>query len=135
VVQHIKASLHSESIIPLVVGNLDSYRNILHASDVANAIHVILSQPSGNDYLICNTESNKVYDLVCKLYENAGILLERRYNSLYKKDTDVKIIEITETLNNEMKPTNICGYPEKLLKIGWIPSISINDILVELLYN
>jgi len=135
VVQHIKASLHSESIIPLVVGNLDSYRNILHASDVANAIHVILTQHSGNDYLICNTESNKVYDLVCKLYENAGILLERRNNSLYKKDTDIKVIEITETLNNEMKPTNIRGYPEKLLKIGWTPSISINDILVELLYN
>jgi GDPmannose 4,6-dehydratase len=59
----------------LQVGNLDSYRNILHASDVANAIHMIISQDKGDTYLICNDESHQVYDLVLKLYSNSvGII-------------------------------------------------------------
>jgi GDP-D-mannose dehydratase len=58
-----KVSDHIKNRIsePLNVGNLDSYRNIIHASDVASAINVIISQNYGDNYVICGNELNKIY--------------------------------------------------------------------------
>ena len=64
---------YKQELKPLIVGNLDSYRNILHAKDVAKAIHVIISQETGDNYLICNEVSYKMYDLVVELYKKMGI--------------------------------------------------------------
>jgi len=121
-----KVSAHVQEckteIIPLVIGDLNSYRNILHASDVAAAIHTIISQEHGDDYLICNTESHKVYDLVLRKYKNEGIELEQRENILYKKGTDIKVVIMeNKYLGFDSQPTNIQGYPTKLLKLGWSP--------------
>jgi GDP-mannose 4,6-dehydratase len=109
-------------ITPLMVGDLNSYRNILHASDVASAIHAIVAQEKGDDYLICNTESHKVYDLVLRKYKNESIELEQRENILYKKGTDIKVVIMeNKYLGFDSQPTNIQGYPSKLLKLGWSP--------------
>jgi len=130
---HIEECKTTDTIIPLVVGDLSSYRNILHASDVANAIHKIISQERGDDYLICNTESHKVYDLVLQLYKNAGIELEQRENILYKKETETRVVIIeNKYLGFDALPTNIKGYPTKLLGLGWTPTRSMNNILDEI---
>jgi GDPmannose 4,6-dehydratase len=126
VAKHIQECKANDIITPLIVGDLSSYRNILHASDVANAIHKIITQEKGEDYLICNTESHKVYDLVLKLYANAGIELEQRENILYKQGTDT-IVVIMENMyiGTDIQPTNIKGYPIKLLNLGWVLTKSI----------
>jgi len=111
---------------PLHVGNLDSYRNVIHASDVANAIHVIVSQKEGDDYLICGEESHKVYDLVTKLYSLAGIEVEKRDdNVLYEVGTDTKIVIIQDLQSGglDVKPTDIRGNAIKLKGLGWSPII------------
>jgi GDP-mannose 4,6-dehydratase len=128
VAKHIEECKTSDHITPLVVGDLNSYRNILHASDVANAIHLIISQENGDDYLICNTESHKVYDLVLQKYANAGIELEARGNILYKQCTDTQVVIIAHIYSGtDIQPTNIKGYPTKLLGIGWVPTKSIHS--------
>jgi len=133
VADHIHKLRENEVAEPLVVGDLSSYRNVIHASDVANAIHRIVAQSEGDDYLICNTASYKIYDLVVQMYKNAGIELENRFGILYKKGTDIPIVCITQTHTiNEPKPSNIRGHPHKLLKMGWTPSKTIDDILREL---
>ena len=118
----------------LIVGNLDSYRNILHASDVANAIYTIISQEKGETYLICNEESYKVYDLVHKLYSIAGIALEQKDNVLYEQDSGLPVLVIEDKkIGFDSTPTNIRGNPKKLKELGWTPSVTINNILEELL--
>jgi GDP-mannose 4,6-dehydratase len=117
----------------LHVGNLDSYRNIVHASDVANAIHTILSQEKGDTYLICNTESRKICDLVIHLYSINGIELEKRDNILYEKNTRLEVVLIQDKqLGFDSIPTNIRSKSTKLSKLGWSPSVSIETILSEL---
>jgi len=117
----------------LQVGNLDSFRNILHAADVANAIHTIISQEKGDSYLICNDESHKVYDLVMQLYLNAGIEFDRKENVLYEKSSGLQIMTIEEKqLGFDSTPTNIRGEAIKLRELGWLPSKPIKSILEEL---
>ena len=119
----------------LIVGNLDSYRSILHASDVANAIYKIISQEKGETYLICNDESYKVYDLVLQLYSNAGIVLEQKENGLHEKDSGLGVLLIEDkNYGYDSTPTNIRGKSKKLKELGWNPMWTIKDTLENLLY-
>jgi GDPmannose 4,6-dehydratase len=116
----------------LLVGNLNSYRNILHASDVANAIHTIISQEKGDAYLICNSTSHKIYDLVLQLYSIHGIELENKNNTLYDK-SGLKVVIIQDLqLGFDSTPTNIRGDSVKLKELGWTPLMNIEQILKEL---
>jgi GDPmannose 4,6-dehydratase len=121
----------------LQVGNLNSYRNILHASDVASAIHVIVSQEKGDTYLICSNESHKVFDLVVKLYSISGIELEKRDGDgnsvLVEKTSGIEVVIIQDKqLGNESTPINIRGESTKLGELGWKPLLSIERILEEI---
>lgn len=133
VAKHIEECKANDIITPLIVGDLRSYRNILHASDVANAIHLIISQEHGEDYLICNTESHKVYDLVLQLYTNVGIELEQRENILYKQGSNTEVVVMeSKYVGFDALPTNIQGHPQKLMELGWSPEKSINTILLDI---
>ena len=116
VAQHIKEWQNGNQYT-LTVGNLDSYRNIIQASDVANAIHIILSQDKGDNYNICGNKSRLVYDLVVELYENAGINVIKKENILYNGDKEVVIIQ-EKQLGFDSVPTNIRGTPTKLKLLG-----------------
>jgi GDP-mannose 4,6-dehydratase len=118
----------------LKVGNLDSYRNIIHASDVASAIHSILSQSSGNNYLICNEESHKICDLVIELYSLSSIEIELKDNIFYEKNSGLQIMFIEDIYTGtDSTPINIRGEANHLNKIGWKPLLSKSDILHQLL--
>jgi GDPmannose 4,6-dehydratase len=123
-----KVSEHISSGVkePLVVGNLDSYRNILHASDVTKAIHIIVQQEKGDNYLVCSDKNYKMADLVIQMYLMAGIKLIKRDNIFYSDD-NLPII-----ITNESDTTNINGYPTKLKKLGWNNCVSIDEILKEI---
>jgi GDP-mannose 4,6-dehydratase len=114
----------------LIVGNLDSQRNIIHASDVANAIHTILSQENGSTYLICGDETNKVYDLVVQLYTLSGIEVEKRENGLYETCTGLELMKIQDTpLGVDSTLINIRGQSKKLKELGWKVSMNVESIL------
>jgi GDP-mannose 4,6-dehydratase len=134
VAAHIKL-WKNENKTALQLGNLDSFRNILHASDVANAIHTIISQEKGDSYLICNNESHKVYDLVMQLYLNAGIEFDRKDNFFIDKMSGLEVLKIQDKhlLGFDSTPTNIRGEAIKLKELGWLPSKPIKSILEELL--
>ena len=133
VVQHIKNwQLGKKELLSL--GNLDSHKNILHASDVATAIKIIVEQEKGDNYLICNSESHKVLDLVLELYSRSGIELEKNENKFCDTKSGAIVFKIeTNQIGIDTTPINILGKPEKLIKLGWKPRVSINDILGEII--
>jgi GDPmannose 4,6-dehydratase len=94
VYNHIEKWLNGEKI-ELIVGNLDSYRNILHADKAVECIYTIINKNEGGNYLICDNKSYKVFDIVFNLYKNAGIDLVKSENMLIEKETN-KIVVIIE---------------------------------------
>jgi len=123
--------LWKETKQPLLLGSLDSMRNIIHARDVATAIMCIIDQPVGDNYLICNTENAKIYDLVVKLYKNQDIhLTKTSENTLCDDRTgDVVVILKESTSGLDKVCVDINGTPEKLMHLGWSPKYSIDQIL------
>jgi GDPmannose 4,6-dehydratase len=123
---HAKDWKNSEE--PIKVGNLNSYRNILHAKDVASAVYNIIQQEKGDDYLICNDFSVKIYDLVLEIYKNNNISLIHKNNILYDSESGLEVIIIDEkNIGNDTVPTNIRGECLKLKKTGWKPQNNIFD--------
>jgi GDPmannose 4,6-dehydratase len=119
---------------PLELGSLDSYRMILHADDAANAIFKILEQNSGDDYIICGKDNNKIYDLVIKMYELKNINLEKKNNKLIEKETGLEVININDYyIGNDTQIINITGIPHKLYNLGWTPKYDINNIISSLI--
>lgn len=134
VVSHIKEWKTGNKKV-LQVGNLDSFRNILHASDVANAIHTIISQEKGDTYLICNNESHKVYDLVMKLYLLSDIEVNKTENGLVEKNSGLQLLLINDNqFGRDLIPLNIRGEAKKLKMLGWNPSFSVENIIYSLLF-
>jgi GDP-mannose 4,6-dehydratase len=119
---------------PLTLGPLNSFRNIIHPIDVANAIYTILEQDTGATYNICNEESSQVIDLVSKMYEKVGVLLYEKDNCFYEKDTNILVIIIEDLYKGFDKTIiNIQGEPTKLKALSWKPTKTIDDILKEIL--
>ena len=114
---------------PIQIGNLQSYRNILYASDVVDAIKLIISQDIGDTYLICNNISYYIEDLVVKLYKKAGIILYKHDTGFRELITDKQVLIINSCDGNDKNITNISGTCSKLHRLGWQPKISIDEIL------
>ena len=103
----LKKVIKHDKTKPLILGNLNSLRNIIHAVDVAKAVRVIINQPKGDTYLICNTENITVKDLVLKIFDG-------------------------EVIETEKCPyTKLDGYPKKLIQLGWKPTYTIDQIIQE----
>jgi GDP-mannose 4,6-dehydratase len=119
----------------LTVGNLDSYRNIIHAKDVARAINIIVEEVKGDNYLICGDNSYKMIDLVIKLYTQSGIEVCHKDDILYEVSSGVELLIIQHnSLGFDSTPTNIGGQAKKLKGLGWTTTVSIEEYFEEL-YN
>jgi len=112
----------------LHIGGLDSFRNIIHASDVANAIKYIMIQTNGDSYVICNNNMVKIEDVVIKIYKMYNIELEK-IDNVYIDKISGKNVLVSSPFRDI---TKINGNPTKLLDLGWKSEYSINDIINEL---
>lgn len=116
---------------PIQLGNLDSSRDILHVSDVANALVHIMKQGHADDYLVCRNENVGIQDLVEKVYKNFGIHLEKRGTQFFDRETNELVIETNPQLGCE----NVChiqGQGVHLRSLGWSPKISVDQIIQEI---
>ncbi len=128
VFHHAKAwKAGQKSVLPL--GSLDSYRNIIHADDVAEAIVRILRQEVGGNYVICGEEIRKVEELVKRIYGFFGIVLEKE--GTYYVDTASgnreRVLEIGAVLREGSSHIN--GMASRLKSLGWVPKYGVDDIL------
>lgn len=118
---------------PLLLGNLDSYRMLLHADDVATAIYKIINHYHGDNYIISGNDNVQILDLVFKMYKLANIILYKVDNILYEHNTNIPVIIIDDYKQNEN--TNIKGYSYKLKKLGFTPKYNTDDILYDIFTN
>lgn len=129
IARHIK--IWKETNESLLLGNLKSFRNIIHPLDVASAIKKIIEQPIGNNYLICNEKSYSIFELVVELYRKAGIELYEENGNMYCDG--ILVIKIEDKPDIETNIINIRGYPTQLYQLGWKSIYSMDDILNDIL--
>lgn len=129
-----KVSLHARkwpldhSVLEL--GNLDSYRNINHASDIAEGIKCIINQDVGDSYVMCSSDFLKVEDIVLKIYELAGIELVRSSDGFVEKATQLPVIHMSSPFRGPI--TKINGSATKLRGLGWAPKYTLQTLLEDL---
>jgi GDP-D-mannose dehydratase len=128
VADHAKQWRTSHSVLQL--GSLDSYRNIVHASDVADAIVLILAQPTGANYNICGDESVKVEYLVKTIYALHGIELVQTGACYVDSASGLPVIHTGNHFRAEV--SNITGVNTYLRALGWSPR-SVHDTLRDFL--
>ena len=128
VAQHAKNWSQTHSSLELY--ELNASRNIVHASDVAAAIKIIVSQEHGSDYLIGGDEFSSVSDLVLQLYKNYNIILYRQDNTFYDTETKLPVIKIIGS--NRQLTLSLNGTCTKLKSLGWSSQYSTSDILRDL---
>ena len=123
----------------ITIGQLDSFRNILHPFDVCTAIRLILDQDESDDFIIANNKNHYMYDVVKLLYEKHDIHLQNKNDNQYiliNKETKKPLIEITSSIKGiDQIPINIQALASKLQYLGWRISYSIEDILNEFFYE
>lgn len=119
-------------IIALEIGNIDSYRNIIHVLDVVSAIHIIINQKIGDTYLICNKDIQQIKMYIEEMYKLGGINLIKKDNKYIDEKTGLDVLIINDTfIGIDSKPNFINGDLVKLKKLGWEPKITIKEILEE----
>ena len=127
-VNHIKNwKLGNKNILKL--GNLNSYRNINHAYDIAHALILISEQENGEDYIVCSENYLSIKDIIVNLYKEAGIDITEDKNSFYSNNE--VIIEFG--LYNRTFEANLNGKSEKLKNIGWKPKFNMELLFKDLL--
>lgn len=125
--------LKSERNEPLVLGSLNSWRNIVHAKDAARAIYIISMDAPPDNYIICNKHSVKMFDIVFELFAKFGVILrEGEPGKFYDIETGKFVLHVSEKPGFEEQPINIRGYCSKLYDLGWTVRYSIDDILSEI---
>jgi len=129
VAEHAKRWTIDNSIKSLTLGNLDSYRNIIHSFDVATAIYIVSKQDKGDNYVICNDESVKISNVVLDIYKASGINVVFDNNgNIVEKETN-KIVATTLSTRPGDIVCDIKGCVTKLKNLGWKPSLTIQDIV------
>jgi GDP-D-mannose dehydratase len=118
VAEHAKIWHSTHSVLQL--GSLDSYRNIVHTKDVANAIATIFDQNTSGNYNICGNTSIKVEDLVIQLYHLHNIDLVKEGNIYVEQKTNLAVFEIGNHFRTDV--TNITGINSSLSTLGWKPT-------------
>lgn len=116
---------------PLAIGGIGSARNIIHASDVAHALHRILTS-GRTDYVLCHDESHWLEELVVGLYRRAGVSLVPSPHGYSDEATGALVLAIDPQHKRNEQVNNIQGDNSLLRQLGWEPKMTVDDILDEI---
>jgi len=115
-VARIKAGLASE----LRLGNLEAQRDWGHAKDYVRAMHLMLQQPTPDDYVIATGKAHSVRELCELAFAEAGL----DYRDYVKLDQAVyRPAEVDLLLGDASKAHSV---------LQWQPSVDFFDLIQEM---
>ncbi len=105
----------------LVLGNLDSSRDWGHSSDYVNAMHLIISQDSPDDYVVSTGETRTVRDLCNYVFSKLDLDLD-------------KYLKTSEKFMRPEELPYLKGDSSKIRsKLKWSPKYSFEDLIDEMI--
>ena len=102
----------------LYLGNLEAKRDWSHASDVANAMYMIINAETPDDYVVATGEMHSVKEFAELVFQKLGLSYQDyvHFDSRYLRPTEVDAL---------------CGDATKIkTNLGWEPKFSF-DMLVD----
>ena len=104
----------------LALGNLDAKRDWGHAKDFVKAMHLMLQQPEGDDFIIATGVTHTIRDLLDFSFSHLGLDWEDyvTVDPKYFRPTEVDVLR---------------GDPAKAKEIlGWEPKITFEELITEM---
>ena len=105
----------------LELGNLDSYRDWGHSADYVKAMHLILQQPSPDDYVVATGETRSVREMCDYVFKKLG-LNYKDYVVQNKKYLRPKELQYQRGDSTKIRTT-----------LGWKPSYSFEMLMDEMI--
>jgi GDPmannose 4,6-dehydratase len=124
----------------LLMGNINSEKDWVHASDVAKAAWLILQQKNPDDYIISSGENHSVKEFINTAYSNANIKIEWVGDGLNeigidKNSETLVMIEPNLFRKYENNNKSFIADNTKLKSLGWEPRYDLNEIIREMIYH
>ena len=133
----------------IYLGNLDSKRDWGHAKDYVRMMWMILQAPKAEDWVISTGKTTSIRDFVRLAFSYIGIeiefkgkgLNEKGYiksssNSEYKLKNGKQVVGINKKYFRPTEVDLLVGDSSKAKnKLGWIPKISLEELVNDMMYN
>jgi GDPmannose 4,6-dehydratase len=114
----IKLGLASE----VFLGNLDAHRDWGHAADYVRAMHLMLQQPSPDDYVVASGETHTVREFCERAFAEVGLDYREyvRIDQQFYRPAEVDLLVGDATKAREV--------------LGWRPTYSFDDLVKEMVH-
>jgi GDPmannose 4,6-dehydratase len=131
------AEIRDGKISDLVLGQIESCRDWIHAYDVANAAYQILQEPKSDEYVISLGELHFLHEVIEECFDRIGIKLKWVDNQAEDEKTGFVYVRVDKTLfrNYETPTQKLLGDNQKLKNIGWKPHFTFKKIIDDMLQS
>src|SRR5271170_3961236 len=107
----------------LRLGNLEAKRDWGHARDYVRAMHLMLQQPSPDDYVVATGETHSVREFCQLAFEESGL----DYRDFVKRDEVVyRPAEVDLLIGDASKAHRV---------LGWRPAVSLKGLIQEMIQS
>jgi GDPmannose 4,6-dehydratase len=117
------AEIHLGLSDNIVLGDIDASRDWLSAKDVVRAIWMVLQQKSPADFIVSSGVSRTIKDFISSSFDVVKISNWEKY------------ISVDQDLIRSKQKVKITGDNSNLISTGWIPEISFEQMVGELVLN
>ncbi len=119
----------------LFLGNLDAKRDWGHAKDYVEAMHLMLQQEKGDDYVVATGETHSVREFLELAFKEAGIEIESNgkegiKEEYIRKDTGEVVVKIDPKYFRPTEVDLLLGDASKAKeKLKWEPKIKFKELV------
>jgi len=118
----------------LYLGNLDAQRDWGYAGDYAEAMWLMLQQPTPDDYVIATGETHSVREFATRAFAEAGLTLEWRGSGLQEVGADARdgrvLVRVDPRYFRPAEVDLLQGDASKArTKLGWRPKVGFEALV------
>lgn len=135
--KYVDSIINKKEIEPLILGNLDSYRDFGHSKDYIEAQWLMLQQTTPDDYVISSGETYSIRQILQVCFSMIGKKIE--WDSRNGKDNEIGtcenrvVVKVSPTYYRPLEVDYLLGDSSKARRVlGWLPKYNVKSIFKEM---